>query len=457
MTERRTKVAFIGAGSTVFARVLMQDLLQLTDIDPLEIRLMDIDGDRLAVTAKLAELLVEQIQGAGSSSAGERATIVATTDRRRALAGADYVVCLVQIGGYRPATLADFEIPKRYGLQQTIADTLGIGGIMRGLRTIPFLQSLAADMKELCPDAWLFNYANPMAMNQWAVEDIGIRTVGLCHGIRRTARQLAGHLGIPFDELAYTAAGINHMAFFLHLSRRGEDVYPRLRRLAKSGRWPREDGVRFEMLAHFGYFVSESSFHFAEYVPYFLRSDRPDLVERHAIPVDEYLRRCEQYERRHGCLVEALAAADVGPDSHPLLKADVENKSDEDLADIIHSLETGEPRRLHANVRNRGYIDNLPEDAVVELPCFVDGFGVHPLKVGPLPSHLAALMHTNVNVQRLTVEAATTGDRETVYRAAMLDPRTAATLTLDEIRNLVDELMEAHAPWLPQFAAQATG
>lgn len=369
--------------------------------------------------------------------------------------GLHYVICPVQIGGYRPAALADFEIPKRYGIQQAIADTLGIGGIMRGLRTIPFLLELARDMKELCPDAWLIYYSNPLTINLWAIEEVDERTVGLCHSVRRTARQLASYLDEPFQELDYLAAGINHMAFFLRLSCQGTDLYPRLRALLAEGRVPAEDRVRFEILRAFGAFVSESSFHFAEYVPYFLRKDRPELVARYVLPIDEYLRRCERHEKEYAELRAALNAGDDGSQAARLIASDLYAESDEDAANIIHSLETGTVRRIHANVRNRGVIDNLPADCVVEVPCLVDRWGIRPAKVGPLPAHLAALIQTNVNVQRLTVDAAKAGEREAVYRAVMLDPRTAADLTLDEIRSLVDELLAAHARWLPQFTELA--
>lgn len=369
--------------------------------------------------------------------------------------GLHYVICPVQIGGYRPAALADFEIPKRYGIQQTIADTLGIGGIMRGLRTIPLLMELARDIRELCPDAWLINYSNPLTINQGALEETGLRTVGLCHSVRRTARQLASYLDVPFQELDYLAAGINHMAFFLRLSCQGTDLYPRLRALLAEGRVPAEDRVRFEILRAFGAFVSESSFHFAEYVPYFLRKDRPELVARYVLPIDEYLRRCEWHEKEYAELRAALNAGDDGSQAARLIASDLYAEFDEDAANIIHSLETGTVRRIHANVRNRGVIDNLPADCVVEVPCLVDRWGIRPAKVGPLPAHLAALIQTNVNVQRLTVDAAKAGEREAVYRAVMLDPRTAADLTLDEIRSLVDELLAAHARWLPQFTELA--
>ncbi|HEY8497535.1 MAG TPA: alpha-glucosidase/alpha-galactosidase [Limnochordales bacterium] len=475
------RIAFIGAGSTVFARVLLRDLFALDDVPPLDIRLMDTDPERLRVTEAVARRLAAEAAAAGGRAP---ARITATMDRRAALEGADYVICLVQIGGFRPATVADFEIPKRYGLVQTIGDTLGIGGIMRGLRTIPFLQDLARDMKECCPGAWLFNYANPLAINQWALEDAGIKTVGLCHSVRRTARQLAGYLGVPFEKVEYRAAGINHMAFFLRFAAEGRDLYPDLRAMVAEGRIPAHDRVRFEVMAHFGYFVSESSFHFAEYVPYFLRPDRPGAIEHYQLPLDEYLRRCGVYEEQFNALraevdraerEAALAdtartAGDAGAGEPARAPGEAAAggpapaaaatsgtpatrgpQSDEDVAWIIHSLETGQGRLLHANVRNGGAIENLPPDCIVEVPCYVDRFGLRPLRMGRLPSHLAALIETNVNVQRLTVEAAYTGDPEAAKRAAMLDPRTAALLPLDQIASLVEELLLAHRQWLPQF------
>lgn len=475
----KVRIAFIGAGSTVFARVLLRDLFALEDIGPLEIRLMDIDPERLRVTEAVARKLAQEAAAAGGRAP---ARIASTMDRRAALDGADYVICLVQIGGFRPATVADFEIPKRYGLVQTIGDTLGIGGIMRGLRTIPFLQDLARDMHECCPDAWLFNYANPLAINQWALEDAGLKTVGLCHSVKRTARTLAGYVGVPFEKVEYQAAGINHMAFFLRFESEGRDLYPDLRAIVAEGRIPANDRVRFEVLEHFGYFVSESSFHFAEYVPYFLRPDRPGVIERYQLPVDEYLRRCGVYEEQFNALREEVdreqqaalghgsatgGAGAAGPSGAPSEGAGVAPaaapagapatrpgsgpQSDEDVAWIIHSLETGQGRLLHANVRNRGAIENLPPDCIVEVPCYVDRFGLRPLRMGKLPAHLAALIETNVNVQRLTVEAAYSGDPEAAKRAAMLDPRTAALLPLDQIASLVEELLLAHRQWLPQF------
>ena len=374
--------------------------------------------------------------------------ITATTDRRAALDGADHVITMFQVGGYRPATVVDFEVPKRFGLRQTIGDTLGIGGIMRGLRTVPVLLELCRDMEEVCPDAWLLQYVNPMAINCWAIARASsIRTVGLCHSVQGTAMHLARRLDVPFDEVDYLCAGINHMAFYLRLERNGEDLYPRLRELADEGAAPDWDRVRFEAFRHLGYFVTESSEHFAEYVPWFVKRDRPDLIERFNVPLDEYPRRCE----------EQLAEWDE-------LRAKLERgegvdvrRSHEYGAQIVLARETGRPFTFNGNVPNEGagggpLVENLPPDCCVEVPCTADGDGIHPQPVGALPPQLAALISTNVNVQRLTVEAVLSGSREHVYHAAMLDPHTAAELSLEEIHTLVDDLLEAHGDWVPALS-----
>ena len=403
------KVTLIGAGSTVFARTLIGDVLSFPELrDGLTISLMDIDADRLRATERM------------TAAAG--IPVEATLDRRAALDGADYVLTMFQVGGYRPATVIDFEVPKRFGLRQTIGDTLGIGGIMRGLRTIPVLLDVCRDMEEVCPDALLLQYVNPMAMLCWAVaRATPIRAVGLCHSVQGTARDLAVDLGV--DELEYLCAGINHMAFYLELRHRGRDVYPELRAKTDIPEWNR---VRYEVLRHFGYFCTESSEHLAEYVPWFIKSARPELIGEFNIPLDEYLRRCE----------EQLA--------QPTPETVSAERSDEYGAHIIHALETGAPFTFNGNVMNEGLIDNLP-DCCVEVPCVADSSGITPRAVGALPQQLAALMRTNVNVQELTVEAALGGDRGHAYHAAMLDPHTAAELSLQEIHDLVDQLLEAHS------------
>jgi alpha-galactosidase len=432
---RRARIAFIGAGSTVFAKTLMGDVLSRPELADVTLALHDIDPERLAAS----EVVARKVAAATGTAPG----ILATTDRERALDGADYVITLMQVGGYEPATVVDFEVPKRHGLRQTIGDTLGIGGIMRALRTIPVLLEVAADMERLCPDATLLQFVNPMAMNCWALSRAStVATVGLCHSVQATAGKLARDLGVPVEEVDYLVAGINHMAFYLKLERHGEDLYPALRRVLEEGRAPSWNLTRYELLRRFSYFVTESSEHLAEYVPWFIKRDRPDLIERFGIPLDEYPRRCiaqiEEWERMAAELVDERVPLDVVP-------------SFEYAADIIHSMETGTPSVVYGNVPNHGLIGNLPAGCSVEVPCLVDRQGVQPTRVGALPPQLAALIQTNVNVQALTVEAALTGKREHVYQAAMLDPHTAAELDLDQIVALVDDLIEAHGAWLPDF------
>jgi alpha-galactosidase len=431
----RARIAFIGAGSTVFAKTLMGDVLSRSELADVTLALHDIDPERLAAS----EVVARKVAAATGTAPG----ILATTHRERALDGADYVITLMQVGGYEPATVVDFEVPKRHGLRQTIGDTLGIGGIMRALRTIPVLLDVASDMERLCPDATLLQFVNPMAMNCWALSRASpVATVGLCHSVQATAGKLARDLGVPVEEVDYLVAGINHMAFYLKLERHGEDLYPALRRVLEEGRAPSWNLTRYELLRRFSYFVTESSEHLAEYVPWFIKRDRPDLIERFGIPLDEYPRRCiaqiEEWERMAAELVDERVPLDVVP-------------SFEYAADIIHSMETGTPSVVYGNVPNHGLIDNLPAGCSVEVPCLVDRQGVQPTRVGALPPQLAALIQTNVNVQALTVEAALTGKREHVYQAAMLDPHTAAELDLDQIVALVDDLIEAHGAWLPDF------
>jgi alpha-galactosidase len=423
------KIAFIGAGSTVFTRNLIGDVVRFPALaESTTFSLMDIDQERLETSELVARSLVE--------GAGAGAEVEATLDRRAALEGADYVVTSFQVGALHPSTVVDFEVPRRYGLRQTIADTLGVGGIMRGLRTIPVLLDVCRDMEEVCPDALLLQYVNPMAMLCWAVAEASpVRTVGLCHSVQYTAAQLAADLGVPAGEIDHYAAGINHVAFFLRLERDGEDLYPALHRLVDEGLVPSDNRVRYEVMRHLGAFVTESSEHFAEYVPWFIKAGRPDLVERFNVPLDEYLRRCEEQIAEWEALRDRLEAGDS-----PL---GVE-RSAEYGADIIRACETGEPFRFNGNVVNDRLIDNLPDGCCVEVPCVADARGITPEPVGALPTHLAALMQTNVNVQALAVEAALTGSRDAAKHAAMLDPHTAAELPLDEIAALMDELIDCH-------------
>ncbi|MFN8139167.1 MAG: alpha-glucosidase/alpha-galactosidase [Fimbriimonadales bacterium] len=434
------KVAFIGAGSTVFAKSLLGDVLSFDELKDSEISLMDIDESRLKTSHKM----VEKLAAATNSSP----KISATTDRREAVEKADYVICALQVGGYKPSTVIDFEIPKKYGLRQTIADTLGIGGIMRGLRTIPVLIDLARDMEAGCPDALLIQYSNPMAMNCWAVSRASeIRNVGLCHSVQGTAAELARDLNLPPGEITYLCAGINHLAFYLRFEHKGQDLYPMLRDLAARGDIPPSNRVRYEMLLRLGYFVTESSEHFSEYCNHFIRRDKPELIENYEIPLDEYIRRCEEQIKGWEKMRESFENDE--PISH--------KRTHEYGAQIIHSMETGLPRVIYGNVGNSGLITNLPNDCCVELPCLVDENGIQPTKIGGLPPQLAAVMMTNINVQSLTVEAALTRKRDYVYHAAMLDPHTSAELSLQEVWSLVDELLDAHGDMIPNLTSDRVG
>ena len=440
------KITLIGAGSTVFAKTLLGDILSFPELNHSTIALMDIDAERLRTSALVAHKVAKALSA--------EPNIIATRDRRQALEGADYVINMIQVAGYKPGTVIDFEIPKKYGLRQTIGDTLGIGGIMRALRTIPVLLDICRDMEQVCPDALLLQYSNPMAMNCWAINKASrIRTVGLCHSVQGTAAQLARDIGVPYDEIEYLSAGINHMAFYLKFARNGEDLYPRIRQVIADKRVPDWNRVRYEVLNRFGYFVTESSEHFAEYVPWFIKRDGEDIIEEFNIPLDEYMRRCEAQIAGWRAMQEYLEA-----------DGDVKiERSHEYGALIIHSIESDTPRTVYGNVMNSALsqagngvepsrlIDNLPRESCVEVPCLVDKHGLKPQHVGKIPPQLAALMNTNINVQALTVEAALTRRREHVYHAAMLDPHTAAELPLDQIKALVDELIAAHGAWIPSL------
>jgi len=430
-----TKITFLGAGSTVFAKNLMGDILSFPELANATISLHDINEERL----KTSEVVAHRV----SEALGVSPKIEASLDRRKSLEGADYAISMIQVAGYKPGTVTDFEIPKKYGLRQTIADTMGIGGIMRGLRTIPVLLDMCHDMEELCPDVTFLQYVNPMAMNCWAISRATtIKTIGLCHSVQGTAEQLARDINVPIDEINYVCAGINHMAFYLRFERDGESLYPLIRKVLEEGRQPDWNRVRYEMFKRLGYFVTESSEHFSEYVPWFIKRDRPELIEEFNIPLDEYITRCENQIAGWNTLradLEAGKGLDV-------------KRSHEYGSGIIHSIETGTPRVVYGNVPNRSLIDNLPQGCCVEVPCLVDKNGIQPTKIGALPPQLAALMQTNINVQSLTVEAALTGKREHIYHAAMLDPHAAAELSLDQIWNLVDDLIVAHEGWLPEYA-----
>lgn len=427
-------ITLIGAGSAVFAQRLLVDILSTPALAGSEIRLTDIDPVRLST----AEAMVRQV----AAQLGGGATVTATLDRRQALAGAGYVINAIQVGGHA-ATLLDFNIPRKYGLKQTIADTLGVGGVFRTLRTLPVLLQICRDMEELCPGALLLNYTNPMAMLMLAVgRATGIKGVGLCHSIQHTSRLLAKYCNLPYEEISFRAAGINHMAWFTEFRHQGADAYPLLWQAMADAEVYATNKVRFELFRRLGYFMTESSEHLSEYVPYFLKRD--DLIKRFEIPVDEYIRRSERNLRR---FQEVRAKVDAG-EAFELVA------SNEYAAPIIAAMETGVPFVFYGNVMNTQLITNLPPDSCVEVPCLVDHAGVQPTHFGALPPELAALNRTNIHVQQLTVEAALTGNRDHVYHAVMLDPHAASTLSLDEIWAMTDELIEAHGPALPPLRSR---
>lgn len=444
-----TTITFIGAGSTVFTKNIAGDILHRDALGNATLRLMDIDQKRL----EESEIVVSKL----ARTLGAKATIETYTDQRQALDGADFVIVSFQIGGYEPCTVTDFELPKKIGLRQTIADTLGIGGIMRGLRTVPHLWSICDDMIEVCPNAIMLQYVNPMAINTWAIgaRYPTIRQVGLCHSVQGTAEELARDLEIPLSEIRYRVGGINHMAFYLDFQHRQadgsyRDLYPALNEGYRAGRIPKPSAwnarcpnkVRYEMMIRLGYFVTESSEHFAEYVPWFIKRDRPDLIEEFGIPLDEYPKRCvEQVEQWEQQARDYREASEITVEP-----------SHEYASEIINSVVTGEPSVIYGNIPNRGFIPQLPDGCAVEVPVLVDASGLQPTIVHDIPPQLIALMRTNINVQEMTVEALMKQDREHIYHAAMLDPHTAAELDLEQIWTLVDDLLDAHDDWLPEFA-----
>ena len=424
------KVAFIGAGSIEFTRNVVTDLCSYPELQgDVHFALYDISPDRLSFAEALTSQIVAQ--------AGAGATVSASAERGPALDGAQYVINEVQVGGY-PATLADFEIPARYGVRQTIADTIGIGGIFRGLRTIPVVTALAQDMLRYCPEASLLNYSNPMAMLPWAVyAGTGFGNVfGLCHSVRDTHAFLAGLVGVDPAEVSFLTAGFNHQAFVLRFDRDGESLYPMLADvIAAAPELQRR--VRVEIYRRFGYFPTESSEHSAEYVPWFMRHE--DEVERYRIFVGDYLARSEENLAELETLQGQLAAGT------PL---DLEPTS-ELASEFVHSVETGTEREIYVNVRNGGLISSLPADCCVEVPCDLSAGRAEPRPVGALPPQLAALNRTFLNVVELTVRAALEGSRDHVYQAALVDPNTAATLTVAQTVEMCDELLEAHRDLMP--------
>lgn len=427
---RQPKITFIGAGSVVFTKNLLGDILTFPELHGCTISLHDTDPARLEVAEQMARWT--------ATALAARPQIEATLDRREALNGADYVVNMVQVGGHA-ATLIDFDIPREYGLRQTIGDSHSIGGIFRALRTIPVMQSIARDMEQVCPGAIMLNYTNPMSMLCWAwFAATSIPIVGLCHSVQYTTEQIAGYAGVPYEEVTYLGAGINHVAWILRFEHNGADAYPLLRRALDEGRIPPDDLVRAELFRRLGFYVTESSEHNAEYSAHFI--PQPGEIERLHIPIDEYVRRSEDNLKEFDDIRAQLQRGEP---------FEIE-RSAEYASLIIHAMETGQPRVIYGNLRNDDLITNLPHGCCVEVPCLVDRNGVQPTHIGALPPQLAGMSRQHVAVQELTVRAALEGRREHVYHAAMLDPLTAASMPLDHIWAMVDALIDAHGDALPE-------
>ncbi len=432
------KITFMGAGSTVFAKNVLGDSMLTPALQDSVIALYDIDPERL----KESQLMLDTI----NRNNGGKATIKAylgVQSRKEALEGANYVVNAIQVGGYEPCTVTDFEIPKKYGLKQTIGDTLGIGGIFRALRTIPVMLDFARDMEEVCPSAWFLNYTNPMAMLTGAMLRLSsIKTVGLCHSVQICVPDLLKGLEMTYDpKMQWKIAGINHQAWLLSLTQDGRDLYPEVKRRAFARTDKHYDMVRYEIMKRFGYYVTESSEHNAEYMPYFIKDKYPGLIDRFNIPLDEYPRRCVEQIRRWGEQRDALL------NNQELTHV----RSHEYASYIMEAMETNVPYKIGGNVLNTGLITNLPQNAVVEVPCMVDANGVTPTYIGDLPEQCAAMNRTNVNVQLLTIEAARTLKKDFIYQAAMMDPHCQSELSIDDIVAMCDDLIKAHEGWLPEY------
>ena len=447
------KITFMGAGSTVFVRNLIGDCMCTEALKDAHVALYDIDAERL----KESEFILKVMNEKFNDGKLKITTHLGPRNRKAALRHADFVVNAIQVGGYKPSTVIDFEIPKKYGLRQTIADTLGIGGIFRALRTIPVMLEFGHDIEEVAPDAWLLNYTNPMAMLTGAMlKGTGVKTVGLCHSVQVCVKSLLNSLDMDASperlaNIHSRIAGINHMAWLLDITENGKDLYPELRKAGerKLKTWlkaKKEDKpgnmIRVAMMKHFGYYVTESSEHNAEYAPFWIKSNYPELIDRWNIPLDEYLRRC-------------VLQIDAWKEEYRKLQEDASSlglkKSHEYGSGIMNAIYTNTPYQIGGNVLNNGLITNLPADAIVEVPCLVDGSGIQGTYVGALPTQCAAMNMTNINVQLLTIEAALTLNKERIYQAAMMDPHTAAELSIDDIVKMCDELIEAHGNMLPKY------
>ncbi len=437
------KITFMGAGSTVFARNVIGDCMCTPSLCESEFALYDIDAQRL----EESEIILKALNKNINENKATITTYLGEAERKEALRGADFVINAIQVGGYEPCTVIDFEIPKKYGLRQTIADTMGIGGIMRALRTIPVMKAFADDMEEVCPDAWLLNYSNPMAMlTGYMQRYTKIKTVGLCHSVQGCSFHLLLDLEM-YDKIEgrrELIAGINHMAWLLDIrDKDGNDLYPEIRKRAKEKNANEKHGdmVRYDYIDKLGYYCTESSEHNAEYNPFYIKSKYPEMIEEFNIPLDEYPRRC--VNQIEGWAKQKDEILQNGEITH--------ERSQEYASYIMEAIVTGNPYKIGGNVLNNGLIENLPDEACVEVPCLVDGSGITPCKVGKLPTQLAAMNSSNIYAQLLTIEAAATLEKRYIYNAAMMDPHTGAELNIKDIYAMVDELLEAHKDWLPQY------
>lgn len=437
------KITFMGAGSTIFARNVIGDCMCSEALRDSEFALYDIDAKRL----EESRIILEAINKNTNESRATITTFLGKENRKDALRGAMFVVNAIQVGGYDPCTITDFEIPKKYGLNQTIADTLGIGGIMRALRTIPVMKEFADDIEEVCPDAWFLNYTNPMAiLTGYMQRYTKVKTIGLCHSVQVCAQAILNGVGMG-DKLeghSELIAGINHMAWLLEIKDKdGNDLYPEIKRRAKekNATEKHHDMVRFDYIDKLGYYCTESSEHNAEYNPFYIKSKYPEMIDEFNIPLDEYPRRCvnqiEGWEKERDNI---LANGEI-----------THTRSHEYASFIMEAIVTNKPYTIGGNVINNGLIDNLPAEACVEVPCLITSAGIQPCKVGPLPLQLAAMNSSNIYPQLLTIQAAATLEKKYIYQAAMMDPHTAAELNIKDIYAMVDELLEAHKDWLPEY------
>ncbi len=435
------KITIMGAGSTVFTKTVTGDIMMTPVLSECVIALYDIDGERL----NESKLVVDALNAKYNENRAKVETYLGVENRKDALRGADFVINTIQVGLYDPCTIIDFEIPKKYGLRQTLADTLGIGGIFRGLRTIHVLKGFAADIEEVCPNAWFLNYTNPMAiLSGYMQRYTNVKTVGLCHSVQVVNKRCMEHLGMDYSRFGHSlVAGINHQAWLLEIyDKDGNDLYPEIRERAKNvNDMPHKDMIRMDFINQLGYYVTESSEHSAEYTMFYIKEKYPELIERFQIPLDEYPRRCiKQIEGWKARRDKILAGEEL---EH--------KRSGEYASHIMEAMVTNKPYKIGGNVQNRGLITNLPHNACVEVPCLVDGSGVTPTVVGDLPEVLAAMNRTNINVQLLTILAAVTKKKDYIYQAAMMDPHCQSELSIDHIVALCDDLIQAHEGWLPEY------